>query len=186
MINLNNKIKSPKLKKGGNKKKRKSPFSEKYKKFLNNENVDELISPQIQDTSSPNISPNISPDIKINVIKKPQEIITPKELPKQVVTVENVEKEEKEEKKLKSSKKEKKLKSSKKKKKSKSSKKRSKKKKSSKRKKKKEKKRKSLSNKEMISELSKKGIQINKKNPKLIEDIYMLTKDDYIKIHKEK
>ena len=65
MINLNNKIKSPKLKKGGNKKKRKSPFSEKYKKFLNNENVDELISPQKQDT----ISPNISPDIKINVIQ---------------------------------------------------------------------------------------------------------------------
>lgn len=181
MINLNNKIKSPKLKKGGNKKKRKSPFSEKYKKFLNNENVDELISPQIQDTSSPNISPNISPDIKINVIKKPQEIITPKELPKQVITVD---KEEKKENPL--PKKKKKLKSSKKKKKSKSSKKRSKKKKSSKRKKKKEKKRKSLSNKEMISELSKKGIQINKKNPKLIEDIYMLTKDDYIKIHKEK
>ena len=162
MINLNNKIKSPKLKKrGGNKKKRKSPFSEKYKKFLNNENVDELISPQKQDT----ISPNISPDIKINVIKKPQEIITPdkpKELPIQVVTVKNEKKEEEE----KIPKKKKKLKSSKKKKKSKSSKKRSKKKKSSKRKKKKEKKRKSLSNKEMINELSKKGIQINKKNPK--------------------
>ena len=38
----------------------------------------------------------------------------------------------------------------------------------------------------MISELSKKGIKINEKNPKLIEDIYMLTKDDHIKIHKEK
>ena len=182
MINLNSKIKSPNLKKGGNKKKRKSPFSEKYKKFLNNENVDELISPQKQDI----ISPNISPDIKINVIKKPQEIIQSektKEVLNQVVTVKN---EKKEEKKEKPSKKKKKLKSSKKKKKSKSSKKRSKKKKSSKRKKKKGKKKSSLSNKEMIHELSKKGIQINKKNPKLIEDIFLLTKDDHIKIHKEK
>ena len=172
-LDFNNNIKINKKKK---KKKKNDSLSKKYRQFLKNDNIHQ------EDPLIP-ITPT-TPDIKINVIKKPQ-------IHEKNPFKKSKKKTKKKKKKKKNTKyhQNKEIKANKINvlnkntflKKETTSKKKTK----SKKKKKLRSKKKNISKNKMMKELSKKGITIKSNKSKLIEDIFMLTRDQKINIHRE-